>query len=670
MRRIDSVENILENNIDGFHRYCFASPMHPDYVSRNLCEMLGCDEAELIVSCADGYEAFVHPEDLMRYRAFLSALSEREQRLSIQYRLVPKAGSIIYVQDSMISRRNEEGVMQGFSTLADVTAIKQENEALHAINETVPCGILKYTCEESPRVTYANDQILRILRFPFGAPDSDRILEQYGQNIYLFISPEERERFRRFLEYVQSQDKPIAGETTVLRYDGTRVRLYGWISHSVNAGGEEEFQSVCMDVTDRYDRKRRAEEQRYMHALTQVYDEVTEFDFAKKTVRFLHGHYRDKLGSMANMPMMMEAAAEHWLEHAVIEEDRDRVRETFRQLEERENRAADGRPPQVEFRTRFSDGSVRSYLGMLLKSNASVYLFCCRNITQQKEAARLKAENTALRDISEQMQELVMQFTDGMLAFEINGERVRPLYYSDNICRFFGYTQEEWMDIMQEMTPIPEFVSKCHVPYEVFLELLEGRDAEFSFLDSASDTLRRYKAMRTVRTDGASDRYYVLLYDVTGKESTALSVSETAAPDVYIRTFGYFDVFVSGNPIAFRNEKAKELFALLVDRRGGFVTSSEAISDLWEDEPANSVTLARYRKVALRLKNTLEEYGIADIVESVDGKRRIVAQRVSCDLYNYLSGDPQHAQLFKGSYLQNYSWGERTLAELGNWSEG
>ena len=31
---------------------------------------------------------------------------------------------------------------------------------------------------------------------------------------------------------------------------------------------------------------------------------------------------------------------------------------------------------------------------------------------------------------------------------------------------------------------------------------------------------------------------------------------------------------------------------------------------------------------------------------------------------SYLSGDPQHAQLFKGSYLQNYSWGERTLAEL------
>ena len=85
---------------------------------------------------------------------------------------------------------------------------------------------------------------------------------------------------------------------------------------------------------------------------------------------------------------------------------------------------------------------------------------------------------------------------------------------------------------------------------------------------------------------------------------------------------------------------------------------------MWEDEPVNPVTLARYRKVALRLKNILEEYGIPDAVESVDGKRRIVTERVECDLYDYLSGKEEYASLFKGSYLTNYSWGENTLAEL------
>ena len=50
---------------------------------------------------------------------------------------------------------------------------------------------------------------------------------------------------------------------------------------------------------------------------------------------------------------------------------------------------------------------------------------------------------------------------------------------------------------------------------------------------------------------------------------------------IYIRTFGYFDVFVNGTPIAFRHEKAKELLAVLVDRRGGYVTAREIIACLW-----------------------------------------------------------------------------------------
>ena len=76
------------------------------------------------------------------------------------------------------------------------------------------------------------------------------------------------------------------------------------------------------------------------------------------------------------------------------------------------------------------------------------------------------------------------------------------------------------------------------------------------------------------------------------------------------------------------------------------------------------MTLARYRKVALRLKNILAEYGIPDVMETVDGKRRIVMDKVQCDLYDYLSGKEESAQLFMGSYLTNYSWGENTLAEL------
>ena len=58
----------------------------------------------------------------------------------------------------------------------------------------------------------------------------------------------------------------------------------------------------------------------------------------------------------------------------------------------------------------------------------------------------------------------------------------------------------------------------------------------------------------------------------------------------------------------------------------------------------------------MRLKRTLELYGIDDIIESVRRRRRIVPEKVSCDLFDYLAHAPGSEKLFSGSYLYNYSW--------------
>lgn len=139
---------------------------------------------------------------------------------------------------------------------------------------------------------------------------------------------------------------------------------------------------------------------------------------------------------------------------------------------------------------------------------------------------------------------------------------------------------------------------------------------------------------------------------------------KSTGKEVYIRAFGYFDVFVDGEPIAFKSYKAKEFLALLVDRRGGYVSAREAISYLWEDEAADEKTLSRLRKVVMRLREELKIYGIEDIVVSVRGKRRIDMSKVSCDFYDFLNEVPGSENLYRGFYMTNYSWGEMTAAEL------
>lgn len=654
---IQNTEEILSRSVSGFHRYILSGPPRLAYVSRNLCGMTGFFEEELLDGERDGYGALVHPDDREIFADFLQKLGREEQTLTAEYRLVKKDKDVLYVSDTSTSRRLADGMMAADSVLTDITRLKEENEDLRFLHGAVPCGFLRYTCEKQPKITYISEQMRRIFRFPEAREGETDDLEFCKENIFLLIPMEDRRRFARCLERVYARGVPVAGEMTVLCCDGTKAHLFGWVAKCVDGRGREEFQSVCLDVTERYREKKADEEKRYLKALTDVYEMVFAYELAGSTVKCLYSRGSDTFKRIENIPMQMRDATEKWIAETVAGEDQDRVRHFFESFYQGKYFLSDARPPQIQYAARSSEGRWRIYRGIFLKMSASSALFCCRCVPGSEEADLLRDENAALK---ENMQELILRFTDGTAAFEVLDGYVTPLYASDNVCGFFGFTREEWLSMMKKSTPLRSFVSRSTASYEDFAGLLEDGEAEFTYYDLTGGTERRVKAICSRKSPGGHAPRYVMLYHMDGEKE-----GRDAAPcRVRIRTFGYFDVFVDGSPIAFRNKKSKELFALLVDRRGGYVSSEEAIGFLWEEEPVSPVTLARYRKVALRLKNILAEYGISDVVETVDGKRRIVTDQVKCDLYDYLSGREEYSRLFMGSYLTNYSWGETTLAEL------
>ena len=171
-------------------------------------------------------------------------------------------------------------------------------------------------------------------------------------------------------------------------------------------------------------------------------------------------------------------------------------------------------------------------------------------------------------------------------------------------------------------------------------------------------------ALRSIPEQGEST--YAFFSPEMRRRANRMRLSLPRRPEeecrVFIRTFGYFEVFVDGTPLRFQGSQAKELMALLVDRRGGYLSSPEAITYLWEDEPANRLTLTRLRKVAMHLKRSLEEAGVSDIIEFRGSMRRIIPERVRCDYYDFLLREGEKS--FPGNYMANYSWAESTLAEL------
>lgn len=172
------------------------------------------------------------------------------------------------------------------------------------------------------------------------------------------------------------------------------------------------------------------------------------------------------------------------------------------------------------------------------------------------------------------------------------------------------------------------------------------------------DALRMHADYFLLKPYDKKDLEYVL--------RRALLLSAGAKKRIYIQTFGNFDVFVDGKPIVFSSAKAKEMLALMVDRRGGIVTTMDIFTALWEDKAPGDAAYSLCRKVYQRLNENLKAAGIEDLIIRYRKGRAVNSAVFDCDYYEYLKGNPEAVASFNGEYMSNYSWAEETLARLLN----
>ena len=133
---------------------------------------------------------------------------------------------------------------------------------------------------------------------------------------------------------------------------------------------------------------------------------------------------------------------------------------------------------------------------------------------------------------------------------------------------------------------------------------------------------------------------------------------------VSIRTFGRFGVFLDGNALVIHSKNSLELLALLVDRRGGAVSAESAFPVLFEGDVYSENSSSKYRKALINLEKDLQENGASDIIRRDGRFVNLCTDRVDCDLFRFMDGDPEAVMQFNGEYMSQYSWGEYTLGYL------
>lgn len=129
------------------------------------------------------------------------------------------------------------------------------------------------------------------------------------------------------------------------------------------------------------------------------------------------------------------------------------------------------------------------------------------------------------------------------------------------------------------------------------------------------------------------------------------------------RCFGSFELYVDELPVMFHYNKTKELCAYLIDH-GGMCSIGELQDKLWEDDHKASEHKSYLQNMISDLNKTLIDLGCNDIVLRKYGSIGIDSNKIDCDYYAYIQGNPAAINAFRGEYMSQYSWAEKTLATL------
>lgn len=143
---------------------------------------------------------------------------------------------------------------------------------------------------------------------------------------------------------------------------------------------------------------------------------------------------------------------------------------------------------------------------------------------------------------------------------------------------------------------------------------------------------------------------------------------QTGTPEtkskVFVKTFGYFDVFISEKPVYFSSSKSKELLALLVDRRGGSVSTENAIAALWPDRNYDETVQSLFRKVLKSLRTALADAGISEMFIDVRNQRSVDVSTFECDYYQLVKRSEKAIMNYQNEYMTGYSWAEPTKIHI------
>jgi PAS domain S-box-containing protein len=718
--------DFVENCLPGFHVNCLEKPYKLVYLSKSFCSLLGYPAEELLTHNVDSNHPLIFSEDWEKFLNSMDMLAEKEQPITLQYKIRRKDGTTFLACNSSISRRLPDGKMYAFSVITDVSYMPDFDIFGDMLSSVLPFGYIQCTCERYPNITYMNTKMKEYLHLDETSPEWE---QSAMDNLFFMMPIDEHEKLRANMERVRHTPNhpPIQIEHDMFTGNGQEIHLVGWLSVVPGDFGRDEYAIIYRKV-DTVNELESLKENSYFSVLKRSYTAIFSLNLEDSIVECLWGPASTPLGSFSSLKMTIDSVTTFLLNNYIYSEDRSSILHFIERITNPHDTWDDKSVIQIDFRLKHQESTTR-YLAVAIHLSEKHVLLCCRNLNQTALESPQLLEGRTLRELcdwldcwAESKENLV-----GLFMIEETPDYSVLLYGTASVMHFLGLDTEEGE---RRSTPpsLDECIKAANISRSDFYAMTSGQPLylwsrsaaiAYQFLLSCRTITNGDKKLYIIRcikdaadqppsnvepdvdlntltlaqidaflegeghtsassasgADDVSDVDDVFpdLYNVLSIHTSDCNELDengrVARTRIYARTFGHFDLFLDKKPVIFSSGKEKELMALLIDRNGGTLSSGLAISYLWPDEPNDDRTSARYRKLAMGLKKTLTSYGIAHIIINHKGIRSINKTALICDYYEMLAGNETYRKMFHNMYMTDYSWSEDTLATLWDYTD-
>ncbi|MFL8673955.1 diguanylate cyclase domain-containing protein [Clostridioides sp. GD02404] len=276
----------LTDNILGGVKNCLKDEyMTMSYVSQGFLELTGYSDEDLNRIFKNKFKDMIYKEDIDKFNRTILNQLEKQDKIEVEYRIVKKDGSIIWILERSKSIKDNKGneCIQG--VLTDITELKKTQEELNskrfeieAINNNIVGGIVITEINDDFDSIYLNEGYLNMIGYT-----RKQLKDELNNKLIKLIFKDDR---RGLIDSINEQLKisdTFASEQRIEKRDGTIIWILLKGRKIVYEDGKSVLCSVIVDITSAklLEQQLKKSEERHEIIIKQTQNIIVEWDIEK-----------------------------------------------------------------------------------------------------------------------------------------------------------------------------------------------------------------------------------------------------------------------------------------------------------------------------------------------------------------------------------------------------